>query len=321
MLPIRSMLVLVACLAGGGVQAKDFTSSDVFPADYPTVRAVAYMDKLVRERSNGRHTISVLGQGDRDSENYTIGELRNGTRDMARVNLAVLNNIVPSTVILSLPYLFRSPAQMRAVLDGPIGDEILADMERYGLIGLCFYDTGARSYSAKKPIRNAADMRGMKIRVQQSDISISIIRALGAVPKPTPNDMIHLALQTGVIDATENTLPSYNASRHHEVAKFFSLTEHSMAPSVLVFSKRVWDELSQEDRALLRAAAKDSAIHMRELWQDYEILSRMGSMAGGAQIVTDVDKQSFVDVLAPIYPTFLTEPRWRGVLKRIQAGE
>lgn len=321
MFPIRSLIVLVASLASVGVQARDFMSSDVFPADYPTVRAVAYMDKLVRDRSNGRHSISVLGQGDRDSENYTVGEVKNGTRDMARVNLAVLNNIVPSTVVLSLPYLFRSPAQMRAALDGPIGDEILADMERYGLIGLCFYDTGPRSYSAKKPIRNAADMQGMKVRVQQSDISISIIRALGAIPKPTPNDMIHLALQTGVIDATENTLPSYNTSRHHEAAKFFSLTEHSMAPSVLVFSKRVWEELSQQDRAIIRAAAKDSAIHMRELWQDYEILSRMGSMAGGAQIITNVDKQSFVDVLAPLYPTLVSEPRWRSVVKRIQAEE
>jgi tripartite ATP-independent transporter DctP family solute receptor len=319
--PIWISLALIALLASVSARAKDFTSSDVFPADYPTVRAVAHMGGIVRERTSGRHTISVLGQDDRDSENYAVGQIRNGSLDMARVNLAVLNNIVPSTVILSLPYLFKSVTHMRSVLDGLIGDDILADMESSGIIGLCFHDTGARSYTAKKPIRNVADMKGLKVRIQQSDISATIVRAMGAVPVTVPSDRIYRALQTGVIDVVENTLPSYSTSRHHQVARFYSLTEHSMAPSALIFSKRVWDELSADDQAILRAAAKESVSHLRQQWQDYEILSRMGSMASGAQIVTDVDKQSFIDVLRPLYPTLVAETKLQNVVRRIQAAD
>jgi tripartite ATP-independent transporter DctP family solute receptor len=314
-------MVLMASIAIATAEAKEFVSSDVFPANYPTVQAVAHMDKLVRQRTGGKHSISVLGQDDRDSENYTIGQVRNGTLDMARVNLAVLNNIVPSTVILSLPYLFKSTTHLRSILDGPIGDDILADMESRGLIGLCFYDTGARSYTAKKPIRNAVDMKGLKVRIQQSDISATVVRALGAVPTPVPNDRIYRALQSGVIDVVENSLPSYSTSRHHEVAKVYSLTEHSMTPSVLVFSKRAWDELSADDQSIIRAAARESVAHLRQQWQDYETLSRMTTMASGAQIVTDIDKQSFIDVLRPLYPTLVNEPRLQSVVTRIEATD
>lgn len=279
------------------------------------------MDMLLRERTGGRHSISVLGQEDRDSENFTVGQVRNGTIDMARVNLSVLNYIVPSTAIPSLPYLFKSTAQMRSILEGPIGDDILADMESRGIVGLCFYDTGTRSYAAKKPIRTVADMRGRKVRVQQSDISASVARAMGAVPTPLPYDRIHRALQLEVVDVVENTLPAYSTSRHHEVAPFYSLTEHSMSPSVLIFSKRVWNELSADDQAALRTAARESATHLRQLWQEYETLSRMTVMASGAQIVTDIDKQSFVNVLRPLYPTLVTESRLQNVVRRIQASD
>ena len=225
-LRIGPLVALMALFAAATAEARELISSDVYPADFPTVQAVAYMNKLLRERTGGRHSISTLGQEDRDSENFTVGQVRNGTLDMARVNLAVLNHIVPSTVVLSLPYLFKSTAQMRSVLDGPIGDDILADMESSGIIGLCFYDTGTRSYAAKKPIRTATDMRGLKVRVQQADVSAKVARAMGAVPTPLPYDRTYRALQTGVVDVVENTLPTYSISRQHEVAPFYSATEH-----------------------------------------------------------------------------------------------
>ena len=116
--------------------AREFRSSDVYPFDYPTVQAVVQVDKLMRERSGGKLGITVLGYDDRDSENYTAAQVRNGQLDMARVNLAVLNNLVPSTAIFALPYLFKSKEHARRILDGPIGEEILADLESHGLIGL-----------------------------------------------------------------------------------------------------------------------------------------------------------------------------------------
>ena len=169
---------------------------------------------------------------------------------MMRINVAPLNNVVPETIVPALPFLFRSEEHMHAVLDGPVGDEILAAMEAQGMVGLAFYDSGARSmYTATKPIKTLADVQHMKIRVQQSDLFVAMVEALGANPTPMPYGEVYTALKTGIVDAAENNFPSYESSRHFEAAKYYTLTEHSMAPEVLVFSKVIWDTLDPEDQA------------------------------------------------------------------------
>lgn len=316
-----AILVLAAALVGTTAQAREFRSFDTHSSDYPTAQAVAHMDGLIRERTAGRLSIQVVGQDDQDSERYSIAQLQNGTLDMARVNLAAFNNSVPSTVVLSLPFLFKSRMQMRRVLDGPIGDQILADLERQGLIGLCFYDTGARSYySSLKPIRNVRDMKDLKVRVQTADKSAEMIRAMGAEPIAMPFDRIRESLQVGVVDAAADNWPSYITSRHYEVAKYYSLTEHNMAPGVLLFSKRVWDTLSKDDQVIIRATAKESVPFMRKLWDEYESKGRM-ALPPGLQIVDNVDKKSFSDFLMPLYPKLLPDPRLQALVKRIQADE
>ena len=128
---------------------------------------------------------------------------------MARVNLSVFNSALPATIVPSLPFVFRSTAHMRRVLDGPIGQQILLSMESRGLIGLCFYDAGARSfYSTKKPIRRVADMKGLAVRVQPSDITAEMVRAMGARPVAIPFDRVRAALKAGVLDVAENTWPT-----------------------------------------------------------------------------------------------------------------
>lgn len=172
---------------------------------------------------------------------------------------------------------------MRNVLDGPIGDRFLADLEGLGLAGLCFYDAGVHSfYSVKKPIRSAADVRGLKVRVQQGDAATIMIRALGGTPMPMPNQKGYEALQAGVVDAGVYGMHLYAVSRHFKVAKYYSLTEHSMAPGVVVFSKLIWDTLSEDDQAAIRTAAKDSVPYMRKLWDASEMSMRNLAEAGGA---------------------------------------
>ena len=318
----RTLLAAAIVFAATAAQSKEFRSSDIYPLGSPTVQAVAYMDKLIRERTGGRHSIGMLGHDDPDSENFTVGQVRNGTLDMARVNLAVFNTAVPSTIIPSLPYLFKSTAHMRRVLDGRAGERILADLEDQGLVGLCFYDAGARSfYSASKPIRSADDMNGMKVRVQQGDAAAVMVRALGATPVPMSYQQSYVALQAGVVDASMNSMQFYATSRHFQVAKYFSLTEHSMAPGVLVFSKQAWDTLSMDDQAIIRAAAKESALYMRTLWDASEKSMRALAEAGGAQIIGDVDSKSFADALLPIHPTLVTAPRLRNVVAAIRAED
>lgn len=315
--------VFLAIFSVWPAAARDFRSSDVYPLDYPTVQAVVHIAKLLHERSAGRLGISVTGQNDQDSENYTIAELRNGTLDMARVNLAVLNRLAPETAVPVLPYLFKSPAHARRILDGPIGDEILASLAPHGLIGLCFYASGPRHlYSSTRPIRTPADLKGMKVRVQPSDTAwAEMVRTMGAEPVAVPTERLYVALEAGVIDAAEHNLPSYAATRLYRVARYFSLTGHSMAPSVLVFSKRVWDTLPAEDQEMIRAAAKDSVPVMRRLWDDREAADRKRIEAAGGEIVDEVDTKAFADALLPLYPTIITDARLLALARRIQTEE
>ena len=308
---------LLAC--GTAVQATEFRSSDIHPEDYPTVLAVRHMGELVSKATNGKHTVKVFAKSALGIEKDTIEQTKLGALAMTRVNVAPMNNICPETMVPTMPFLFSSKEQMRKVLDGPIGEEILKACEAQGFIGLAFYDSGARSiYTVKKPIKTLADAKGLKVRVQQSDLWVSLLEAMGANATPMPFGEVYTALKTGLVDAAENNFPSYESSRHFEVAKFYSQTEHSMAPEILVFSKKVWDTLPAAEQQIIRKAAKESVPYMRKLWDEREAKSLATVKAGGAQIV-EVDKASFQAAMKPVYDKFLTDPKLKDMVARIQA--
>lgn len=316
---LHRTLLSFALLVAMSAAARDFRSADVHPADYPTVLAVKHMGKLLADQTKGRLGVRVYPSGSLGSEKDNIEQLKIGGLDMMRINVGVLNSVVPETIPTVLPFMFRSTEHMRKALDGPIGDEILAAMAAQGLVGLAFYDSGSRSfYTAKKPIKTLADLKGLKIRVQQSDLFVAMIEALGANPTPMPFGEVYTALKTGIVDAAENNWPSYESSRHFEAAKYYNLSEHSLAPEVLVFSKKVWDKLSKEDQALLRKAAKDSVAHMRTLWDEREIKSRKIVEAAGSQISAIANRQEFIDAMQPVYAKFANTPKLKELVKRIQ---
>lgn len=313
--------VLILSLAGqASAQGKiALKSADTHPADYPTVQAVTAMAKMLEEESKGRITLKIFPGRQLGEEKDTIEQTIAGAIDINRVNMAPLNSVAPPTAIPGLPFIFRSVEHMHKVMDGPIGDQILDSLEPYGLIGLCFYDSGARSfYNSKKPIKTPEDMKGMKIRVQNSDLFVSMVAALGANATPMEFGQVYEALSTGVIDGAENNWPSYESTRHFEVAKYYSLDEHSMSPEVLVVSKVTWNKLSKEDQALLRKVAKASVPVMRKLWVENEQKSRKTVEAAGCQINT-VDKKPFIDAMAPLYDKFANTPQLKELVKKIQA--
>ena len=316
---IRLALCALSMALAASVSARDFRSADVHPTDYPTVEAVREMGKTLKEQSKDKFGIKVYPAGALGAERDTIEQLKIGGLDMMRINAAPLNNIVPETIAVSLPFLFKSTEHMRRVLDGPVGDEILKAMEAQGMVGLAFYDSGARSvYTVKKPVKTLADMKGIKLRVQQSDLFVAMVEAMGANPTPMPYGEVYTALKTGIVDGAENNWPSYESSRHFEAAKFYNVTEHSMVPEVLVFSKKVWDTLSKEDQAMIRKAAKDSVPYMRKLWDEREAKSRKVAEAGGAQLVTIADKKPFVDAMSQVYAKFADTPKLQDLVKRIR---
>ena len=313
----RILTALAAAALATAAQATEFRSSDIHPDDYPTVMAVRHMGELLAKSSGGKHSIKVFSKSALGGEKDTIEQTKLGALAMTRVNVAPMNNICAATMVPTMPFLFRSTEHMRKVLDGAIGDEILKDCEAQGFIGLAFYDSGARSiYSVKKPVKTVADTKGMKIRVQQSDLWVALMEAMGANATPMPFGEVYTALKTGLVDAAENNYPSYESTRHFEVARYYNRTEHSMAPEILLFSKKVWDGLSADEQKQIRAAAKESVVYMRKLWDEREQKSLAIVKAGGAQII-DVDKASFQTAARPVYDKFLKDPKLQDMVRRI----
>ncbi|HRH87316.1 MAG TPA: TRAP transporter substrate-binding protein [Rubrivivax sp.] len=310
-----------ALLAGFGLaaaHAAEFRSADIHNADdYPTVVAVKYMSEQLDKKSGGRYKIKVYNKGALGTEKETIDQVKIGALDMTRVNISPMNNVCPLTQVPTMPFLFHSVEHMRKVLDGPVGEEILKNCESAGFIGLAFYDSGARSIYAKKPIKTVADAKGLKIRVQQSDLWVALVSAMGANATPMPYGEVYTGLKTGLIDAAENNIPSFDTAKHVEAVKVYSKTEHSMAPEMLLMSKAVWDKLPKADQDMIRAAAKESVAVQRQKWDEQEAKSLARVKAQGAEIV-EVDKKSFQAVMGPVYDKFMTSADQKRLVKAAQ---
>ena len=313
-----SLLAGLLATASFAAHAVEFRSADTHNADdYPTVAAVRYMGELLEKKSGGKHKIKVFNKQALGSEKETIDQVKIGALDFTRVNVGPMNGICPLTQVPTMPFLFNSIAHMRAVLDGPVGDEILKSCEAVGFVGLAFYDSGARSIYAKKAIKTVADAKGLKIRVQQSDLWVALVSAMGANATPMPYGEVYTGLKTGLIDAAENNIPSFDTAKHVEAVKIYSKTEHSMAPEILVMSKVIYDKLPANEQAMIRAAAKESVAFQRQKWDEQETKSLANVKAQGAEIV-EVDKKSFQAAMGPVYEKFMTTPEMKRLVKVAQ---
>ncbi|TBW37016.1 TRAP transporter substrate-binding protein [Siculibacillus lacustris] len=314
--------LVLAALAGAlalgtaQVQAREFRAAEVQPPDYPTVKAIQFTSEQLSKATNGKYTIKVFPSSQLGSEKDTIEQIKLGAIEFLRVSAGTLNTICPAMTVPVLPFVFRDLEHQHKVLDGPIGDEILADCDAHGMIGLAFYDSGSRSFYTKNPVRSMADLKGLKIRVQQSDVWVAMMKLLGANPTPMPTGEVFTGLKTGLIDGAENNWPTYQTSHAYEVAKFYTLSDHSMSPDVLLMSKKVYDGFTAEEKAAVRKAAKDSVPYMRKLWAELEESSKAIILKSGVEVIT-VDKAPFQAAMKPLYDQFLPDPKLKDMLNRI----
>jgi tripartite ATP-independent transporter DctP family solute receptor len=309
---------LTGCGQGG---ARVLRGADTHPEGYPTVEGVKAMARLLDERSGGRLRTklfpgSVLGE-ERDTLEITIF----GGLDFNRVNIGPLNSIAKETLVPTLPFMFRSIAHMRNAMDGAPGEEILSALQPHGLIGLCFYDSGARSfYTTGRLIERPEDLQGLKIRVQSSDLYVSMVEALGGDATPMAYGEVYQGLLQGVIDGAENNWPSYESTRHFEAAKYYSLTRHVMAPEVLLMSAKRWAKLAPDDQALVRQCARDSVPIMRDVWDARVARSREIVMETGVQLI-EPDITPFRERVRPVWERYLDTPELRSLASRMEAVE
>ena len=318
----RTVAIVVALFltaATPGALAREFRAADTQSEDYPTVQALRYMGRLIDERSGGRLQIRVFHSRQLGEEKETIEQTRAGAIDLNRTNVALVGTFVPAMNVLAMPFLFRSIAHLQKVLDGPIGDEILGSFEPFGFVGLAFYDSGARSvYNSVRPVHSIADLKGLRIRVQQSELMSDMIKALGAEPIELPYGQVRTGLATKLIDGAENNWPSFVTTDHYKYAGNYTLTEHTMSPEVLIMSRKAWESLSPEDRTIFREAALQSAHFMRESWKNLEEQSRRRAEGAGVTIVTDFDRKPFEAAMVPIYAKAQRDPAAAQLIDRIR---
>lgn len=278
--------------------------SETHAANYPTVTGgdQKFAD-LVAERSGGRIKINIYHSSQLGEERAAVEQAQFGGIDFVCVGISLLTTYDNFFSVVQLPYLYRDREHTLKVLNGPLGDEVLQRLEDHGFEGMCWYLPGERNFYTKRQVKTLADMKGMKIRVQENPLMINFIKALGAVPTPLPLGEVYGALQTGVVDGAENDYPSYYSTSHYEVAKFYNLDRHSLMPEVIVASKISMDALSPADQELIRTAARDSQATQLVAWDEFEKIAMQKVVDGGSTIVTieDADIEDFRRAVQPLY--------------------
>jgi tripartite ATP-independent transporter DctP family solute receptor len=229
-----------------------------------------------------------------------------------------MENFAPKLRIFGLPFLFDSKEHLFKVLDGPIGKEILSEGDDFWLKGIGFYDSGSRSfYTRERPVTNPDDLKGLKIRVQESASAFEMVKQLGGSPTPISWGELYTAIQQGVVDGAENNPPSFYLSRHYEVCKYYIIDEHTMIPDILLVSTHLWNRLSTQEQQWLQKAIDLSVPYQRELWIESENESLKAVIDEGVE-VSYPEKEAFQEATLPMYESFREDPEIAELIHRIR---
>ena len=295
-------------------------ASDVHPLGYPTVEAVVRMGKKLEAATDGRISVQMFPAMQLGGEKEMIEQAQIGALQMARISVGPVGTIIKELNVFNMPFVFRDEAHMRKVIDGEIGKEMLEKISsnpQTKLIGLCWMDAGSRNVYTKVPIRKPEDLKGIKIRMMGNPLFVDTMNAMGGNGISMGFSELYSAMQTGVVDGAENNPPTYVTHNHHQIAKYFSFTEHLIIPEILVFSRASWEKLSKEDQDLIKKVAAEAQQEQRKLWDEMVQQSMAKLKEAGVTIVTDVDKKAFQAAVKPVYDKYGGD--FAELMKRIQA--
>ncbi|MFI4930195.1 MAG: TRAP transporter substrate-binding protein [Burkholderiales bacterium] len=316
-----ALLALTAALAAPwAVQAQDkmvFKAADVHPAGYPTVVAVENMGKRLAAQTNGRITFQMFPGSVLGDEKAMIEQTQVGAIQIARVSLGPLGPIVPEVNVFNMPFVFRDIKHMRAVIDGPIGQELLDKISASParMIGLAWMDGGSRSLYTKKPVRKPDDLKGQKIRMMGNPLFVDTMNAMGGNGISMGYGEVFTALQTGVIDGAENNPPSLYTANHFKAgAKYYTQTNHLIIPEILVMSKVTWDKLTPADQAEVKKAAREAQFDQRMLW-DAAVADYTAKLKAEGVEFIEMDNKPFYEATAPVRAKYGAQ--YADLMKRI----
>ena len=294
-------------------------AADVHPEGYPNVVAIQSLGKKLETATNGKYKVQMFPGGVLGGEKEMIEQTQVGAINILRTSLGPLGPVVPDVNVFNMPFVFRNEAHMRAVIDGPIGQEILDKITASPskMVALGWMDGGSRSLYTKKPVRTPADLKGQKVRMMGNPLFVDTMNAMGGNGIAMGYGEVFSALQTGVLDGAENNPPSMFTSNHYSAgAKYYAQTNHLIIPEIFVMSRVTWDKMTPDEQTMVKKFSREAQFEQRALWDKSVAEYTVKLKAAGVEFIP-VDQKVFYDATAPVrakYGSAYTE-----LIKRIEA--
>jgi len=311
--------VLCASAAALAQQKQVLKATDVHPLGYPTVEAIVRMGAKLEKATSGRLSIQMYPSMQLGGEKEMTEQAQVGALQIARISVGPMGTIVDELNVFNMPFVFKDEAQMRKVIDGPIGTEMLDKLTNSSarLVGLGWMDAGTRNVYSDKPVTKPADLKGMKIRMMGNPLFVETMNAMGGNGIAMGFNELHQALQSGVVDGAENNEPTLFAQNHYQTpkGKVYSLTGHLIIPEIFVYSKLSWDKLPKADQDLIKKLSREAQLEQRKLWDDYVAEATTKLKAAGVKFVP-ADKEAFFKATQPVRDKY--GAKYAGLIQRIR---
>lgn len=283
--------------------------------DHPVGVGVKKMQEVLAAKTGGKMKINAFWGGSAGGDLPATQALRAGTQEMVCTSSSPLVGIVKELGAFDLPFLFANEKEADAVLDGPAGVYFNKKLEEAGLINLAYWENGFRNLTnSKRPVANAEDFEGVKVRVMQNNIFIDTFKTLGTNAVPMAFGEVFTALETKTIDGQENPFVTIETSKFNEVQKYLSVTRHAYTPFLILYSKKLWDQLNPQEQAVLREAAMEGQKVQRAANRALNEKSLTSLKTKGMQVneVSAAEQKRMFDKVKPVYdkniPTIGAEP-------------
>jgi TRAP-type transport system periplasmic protein len=233
---------------------------------HPQVQGMEKFAELVKEKSGGKINVKLFPGGTLGGDVQTLSALQGGTVEMSVMNAGLMSGVSKDFSLVDLPFLFQTPQQADAVMDGPFGTKLAEALPAKGVVGLGYWELGFRNLTNnRRAVTKAEDIAGLKIRVLQSPVFIDLFTALGANPVPMPYPELYTALETGTVDGQENPYSNVVSAKMFEVQKYLTVTNHIYNPQIVIMSKKAWDKLNEDERKVIQDAAAEARDFQRKV--------------------------------------------------------
>lgn len=326
-LPLFACALALCAAAGcaneaeGSQKTKVWNVASIQTDTHPQNLAVKKMGEIFSELTGGRYRFEVFPNELLGPQRETLEQVQYGIIEMAIMGNPNVSSFEDGFLAFEMPFLFDDLAhQRRFFTNSPLVDKLFGRTEKYNFKILTYFTAGTRNMYAKKPIRNLADLKGMKIRTAESDTYAKMMKALGGAATPMSFGEVFTAIQSGVVDGAENNEASYSTTKHYEIAPYYSYTRHLIVPDYLIINKKLYDSLSAQDKAALNEAARRAADYEVALWEE-DAAARLAEVKeDGAKIVEDVNTKELQNAVASLHAELTQNPDIKEVYDAVKAA-